>query len=71
MAVNIYYYQYNLYMYDLCMSICYLRSITQVLKDTLFGQDNWCECGNLLLLLFDNIGIEYRCYSILKSELKT
>jgi hypothetical protein len=47
MAVYIYYYQYNLYMYDLCMFIRYLASITQVRKDTLFGLDNWCECGNL------------------------
>jgi hypothetical protein len=31
---DIYYYQYNLYMYDLCMFIRYLVSITQVLKDT-------------------------------------
>jgi hypothetical protein len=34
MAVYIYYYQYNLYMYDLCIFIRYLVSITQVLKDT-------------------------------------
>jgi hypothetical protein len=32
MPVYIYNYQYNLYMYDLCMSIRYLVSITQVLK---------------------------------------
>jgi hypothetical protein len=31
-AVYIYYYQDNLYMYDLCMFIRYLVSITQVLK---------------------------------------
>jgi hypothetical protein len=31
---TIYYYQFNLYMYDLVMFICYLVSITQVLKDT-------------------------------------
>jgi hypothetical protein len=30
----IYYYQYNLYMYDLCMFIRYLVSITQVRKDS-------------------------------------
>jgi hypothetical protein len=34
MAVYIYYYQYNLYMYDLCMFIRYLVSVTQVLNDT-------------------------------------
>jgi hypothetical protein len=34
MAVYIYYNQYNLYMYDLCMFIRYLVSITQVLNDT-------------------------------------
>jgi hypothetical protein len=34
MAVCIYYYQYILYMYDLCMFIRYLVSITQVLTDT-------------------------------------
>jgi hypothetical protein len=33
MAVFIYYYQYNLYMYDLCMFIRYLVSLTQVLED--------------------------------------
>jgi hypothetical protein len=53
MAVYIYeyYYQYNLYMYDLCMFIRYLVSITQVLKDTEFGLDNWCKCGNLFIYL--------------------
>jgi hypothetical protein len=30
-----YYYQYKLYMYELCMFIRYLVSITQVLNDTL------------------------------------
>jgi hypothetical protein len=29
----VYYYQYSLYMYDLCMFIRHLVSITQVLKD--------------------------------------
>jgi hypothetical protein len=29
-----YYYQYNVYMYDLCIFLRYLVSITQVLKDT-------------------------------------
>jgi hypothetical protein len=46
MAVFIYYYQYNLYMYDLCMFIRYLVSITQVLK--IIWADNCYECGNLL-----------------------
>jgi hypothetical protein len=27
------------------MFIRYLVSITQVLKDTYFGLQNWCECG--------------------------
>jgi hypothetical protein len=43
------YYQYNLYMDHLCMFIRYLESITQVLKNTSFGLDNWCECGNLFI----------------------
>jgi hypothetical protein len=47
MAVCIYYYQYNLYVYELCIFIRYLVSITQVLKDTSFGLDNWCESVNL------------------------
>jgi hypothetical protein len=47
MAVYIYYYQYNLCMYDLYMFIRYVVSITQVLKDTYFGPDNWYECRNL------------------------
>jgi hypothetical protein len=34
-------------MYDLCLFIRYLVSITQVLKDTQFGLDDWCECGIL------------------------
>jgi hypothetical protein len=34
MAVDIYYHQYNLYTYNLCMFIRYLVSVTQVLKDT-------------------------------------
>jgi hypothetical protein len=34
-------------MYDLCMFIRYLVSITQFLKDTQFGLDNWGKCGNL------------------------
>jgi hypothetical protein len=34
MAVCIIYNQYNLQMYDLCLFIRYLVSITQVLKDT-------------------------------------
>jgi hypothetical protein len=34
-VMAVYYYnQYNLYMYDLCMFIRYLVSITQVIKDT-------------------------------------
>jgi hypothetical protein len=41
-----------MYMYDLCMFRRYLVSMTQVLKDTLFGQDNWCECGKFIYLLF-------------------
>jgi hypothetical protein len=28
------------------MFIRYLVSITQDLKDSSFGLDNWCECGN-------------------------
>jgi hypothetical protein len=44
------------HMYDLCMFIRYLVSITQVLKDTYFGLDNWCECGNVLILL-----LVFRC----------
>jgi hypothetical protein len=32
--ILLYYYQYTLFMYDLCMFIRYLVSITQVLKDT-------------------------------------
>jgi hypothetical protein len=32
MAVYIYYYQYNLYLYDLCMFIRYLVTITKFLK---------------------------------------
>jgi hypothetical protein len=47
MAVYIYYYQYNLYLYGLCMFMRYLVSIKQVLIDTYFGLDSWCECGNL------------------------
>jgi hypothetical protein len=42
-------------MYDLCMFIRYLVSITQVIKDTSFGLYNWCECGNL----FINDYVEY------------
>jgi hypothetical protein len=34
MAVYMYYYQYNLYKYDLCMFIRYLVSITHVFKET-------------------------------------
>jgi hypothetical protein len=45
MAVYLYNYQYNLYMYDLCMFNRYLVSITQVRKDT------WYDCENYLLLL--------------------
>jgi hypothetical protein len=33
-CLYLYYYHYNLYMYDLCMFIRYLVPITQVLKDT-------------------------------------
>jgi hypothetical protein len=29
----------------------HLVSIAQVLKDTYFGLDNWCECGNLFIYL--------------------
>jgi hypothetical protein len=50
MAVYIYYYQYNLIMCDLCRFIRYLVSITQVLKDTYLGLDNWCECENLFII---------------------
>jgi hypothetical protein len=32
--------------YCLCMFIFYLASITQDLKDTSFGLDNYCEGGN-------------------------
>jgi hypothetical protein len=44
-------YQYNLYMQETCMLIRYLVSTTQVLKDIEFERDDWCECGNVLLLL--------------------
>jgi hypothetical protein len=54
MAVYIYYYQYNLNLYDLCMFILYLVSITRVLKDTSFGLDNWSECGNIIISI--NVG---------------
>jgi hypothetical protein len=59
MAVYIYYYQYNLYMYDLCIFIRYLAFITQVPKDT--GLDNWCQGRNLfnLKLLFNINKINY------------
>jgi hypothetical protein len=39
-------------MYDLCMFIRYLVSITQVRKDTEFGLDNWCDCGNYLYIYY-------------------
>jgi hypothetical protein len=39
----------RLSMHDLCMFVLYLVYITQVLKDTLFGLGNWCECGNLFI----------------------
>jgi hypothetical protein len=47
-------------MYDLCMFIRYLVSITQVRKDTKFGLNNWCECGkkdfsDITKILFDII----------------
>jgi hypothetical protein len=49
-------------MYELCMFIRYLVSTTQVLKDTEFGLDKWCECGKLLIyfiyLLFVAVGIQ-------------
>jgi hypothetical protein len=33
-----------------CIYVCmYVVYITQVLKDTQFGLDNWCECGNLFI----------------------
>jgi hypothetical protein len=38
-------------MYDLGTFIRYLVSITQVLKDTEFRLDDWCECGNLFIYL--------------------
>jgi hypothetical protein len=38
-------------MYDLCMFIRYLVSLTKVLKNTEFVLDNWCECGNLLFII--------------------
>jgi hypothetical protein len=47
----IHYYRYILCMYDICMFIRYLVSITQVLKDTLFGLDNWCQCGDLFIFI--------------------
>jgi hypothetical protein len=50
-AVYIYYYQYRLYMYDLCMLIRYLVSISQVRKDTKFGLGNWYDCGNYLFFI--------------------
>jgi hypothetical protein len=35
------------------MFVCYLLSITQVLKDTEFRLvSNWCECGNLFIIIF-------------------
>jgi hypothetical protein len=64
MAVYIYYYQYKVYMYDLCMFIRYLVSITQVLKDTHFGLDNWCECGIYFIYLFISANIELQVYSV-------
>jgi hypothetical protein len=47
---SIIYYQFNLYTNNLWIFIRYLVPITQVLKYTLFGLDNWCECGNLLFI---------------------
>jgi hypothetical protein len=41
-------------MYDLCMFIRYLVSITQVLKVTLLGLDNWCECRGILITFILN-----------------
>jgi hypothetical protein len=38
-------------MYELCLFIRYLVSITQVLKDTSFGLDNWCECGKFIIII--------------------
>jgi hypothetical protein len=31
--------------------ISYLVSITQVIKDTQFGLDNWSECENIFIIL--------------------
>jgi hypothetical protein len=53
----VYYYQYNLHMYDLCIFIHYLVSITQVRKETSFGLDDWCECENLLLFIIKSVGL--------------
>jgi hypothetical protein len=40
-------------MYDLCMSFLYLVSVTQVLKDTKFGLDNWCDwCVKIIITNF-------------------
>jgi hypothetical protein len=47
---------YNIIIYliyrlnDLCMFIRYLVSMTQVLKGTKFGLNNWCESKNLFIL---------------------
>jgi hypothetical protein len=46
-------------MYDVYMFIRYLVSITQVRKNTYFGLDDWCECGNYYLLL---LILYYICY---------
>jgi hypothetical protein len=43
-----------IYVYLLSMFIRYLVSITQVLKDTEFGLDNRCECGNFIRYFFNN-----------------
>jgi hypothetical protein len=34
------------------MFIRYLVSMIQVLKDTKFRLDNWCECGKFIYLFF-------------------
>jgi hypothetical protein len=67
MAVYIYYYQYNLYMYDLCTFIRYLVSITQVLKYTEFGLDNWSQFGNTHSYVTNMFKKNYYCFIVLKT----